>query len=51
MTDRKRQEMEMEQAVKAQKRWTHITSTCYYCYGSSLMPKENLMYSIALLDM
>lgn len=43
MTEKKKQEMEMEQAIKAQKRWTQITSTCPYCYGSSQMSKDNLM--------
>ena len=31
MTEKKKQEMEMEQAIKAQKRWTQIKSTCPYC--------------------
>ena len=44
MTEKKKQEMEMEQAIKAQKRWTQITSTCPYCYGSSQMSKDNLMF-------
>ena len=49
MTEKKKQEMEMEQAIKAQKRWTQITSTCPYCYGSSQMSKDNLMFSIVCL--
>ena len=44
MTDKKRQEMEMKEAIKAHKRWENITANCFYCYGSEVMPKENIMY-------
>ena len=44
MTEQKRQEMEMKEAVRAHKLWENITANCFYCYGSETMPKENLMW-------
>ena len=44
MTEKKKQEMEMKEAIKAHKKWESIVSNCYYCYNSEVMPKDNLMY-------
>ena len=43
MTDAKKQEMEMKEAVKAHKKWEQTIANCYYCYDSDTMPKDNLM--------
>lgn len=43
MTDKRLQEQEMKEAVKAHKRWENIISNCYYCYNSETMPKDNVM--------
>ena len=43
MTDKKKQEMEMKEAIKAHKKWESIVNNCYYCYNSEVMPKDNLM--------
>lgn len=48
MTEQKRQEMEMKEAVRAHKLWENITANCFYCYGSEAMPKENLMWASRL---
>lgn len=43
MTDKKKQEMEMKEAIKAHKKWENIVKNCNYCYDSENMPKDNLM--------
>ena len=43
MTEKKKQEMEMKEAIKAHKKWESIVNNCYYCYNSEVMPKDNLM--------
>ena len=43
MTEKKKQEMEMKQAINAHKRWENIVKSCCYCYDSDLMNKDHLM--------
>ncbi|KAK8797804.1 hypothetical protein WA171_005335 [Blastocystis sp. BT1] len=43
MTDKKRQETEMKEAIKAHQRWENITANCFYCYGSDVIPKDNII--------
>ena len=43
MTDKKKQEMEMKDAIKAHKKWEHIVSHCAFCYDSECMEKDNLL--------
>ena len=45
MTEAKKQEIEMKEAIKAHKKWEHTISNCYYCYDSDVMPKDNLMFA------
>lgn len=46
MTDAKKQEVEMKEAIKAHKKWEQTIANCYYCYDSDTMPKDNLMSSL-----
>ncbi|KAK8831173.1 hypothetical protein WA577_003344 [Blastocystis sp. JDR] len=43
MTDAKKQEVEMKEAIKAHKKWEQTIANCYYCYDSDTMPKDNLI--------
>lgn len=45
MTEAKKQEIEMKEAIKAHKKWEQTISNCYYCYDSDVMPKDNLMFA------
>lgn len=51
MTDAKKQEMEMKEAIRAHKKWEQTIANCYYCYDSETMPKDNLMWLSSLLIM